>query len=122
MEKRLKILSVFCLLAVYTLVIGLSNNYRYYVKSYNGNSNHESSYSLISDNWLCPTTLNKKSINTGPWFFKPLIKLLKYDLPTILKYTEFLNCSFFLQYSFFEKNILERLRQPDIIFPFHYFL
>lgn len=85
------------------------------------NTETEHYCSLVTNNLLCHTS-EIESSNT----------IFNNTLPTTLKnnFNKFSNCihsteqayfNTFSQYNFYAQNLLVRLQQTDIIFPFHYF-
>lgn len=87
----------------------------------NFESGNKYSYTAVFDNSLNPGTSGDNSSGK-------IRTLIQFSNKVLIQASSFqancckiLNSSFFSQYHFFEKNILVRLREPDIIFPFHYF-
>jgi len=121
MKRALKVFTALLLLSVYTLVVVLGGNND--GESITGNQHpaQKSTYSFVSDNWLCPTAHSEQSVNTGTWLGKPSSTSIGNNFSFYLKATGQQYCSYLFQYGLYVKNIPLRLSCPGIIFPFHYF-
>jgi len=109
---------------VYCLVIGLYNSQALAEQlALSGNTDSESQYvSASGSSYQFGHTNQTVSYGTvsGNLPFTPLKNLYKAFLACV-KIIEKLYFSFFSQYRFYSQNELIRLKQTDLIFPFHYF-
>jgi hypothetical protein len=84
-------------------------------------SGNKSYSAVVSSNLFCHTTQLKSSVTVFNHFPSPPLKNSFTELSAYTKVSEELFLHTFLQYSFYAQHLLIRLRQTDIIFPFHYF-
>ena len=113
------------LVLLYGFVVGLYSGSIHFENKFpteqQSRSQTESYHSASSKNLFSHTTRTEISVNLVTSVPNSSYKTRFTDFLKFIKTTDQLSLAKFLQYGFFSKHILLRLRQYDIVFPFHYF-
>jgi len=121
-KKILEYLGLFLLTTVYCLAISFVVRPISVTHSYTSSSSEQTSYiSGISASLFCHTTQSESSVQNLNNLPTPVFKNLFSEHWAIVKVTEKLLLSEFLQHTTFSKNLQTYFRNVDIIFPFHNF-
>ena len=121
MSKFLKTASLSILILLYGFIISSYSEGVPLPNSASTQQQPETYKSAFSKSLLCHTTPaeNAFSIVTKP--FPSSLKNQSVDFTAILLFKHQLFLALYLQNNFFSRNILVKLHQHDILFPFHYF-
>ena len=125
MKNILRTAALVNLMLLYGFVISLYNGSEFFQHSLfteqRTQPQTESYNSVISKSLFCHTAPTENSVTVVTNVSASSFKNQFTDFTEFIRTTDQVFLAKFLQYSFFSKNIFLRLRQYDIIFPFHYF-
>lgn len=124
MKKTSRILAVLTTLFLYCFVISLYSSNAFadsttFLK--HSNSETEQYNSVLSSKLLSHTPPSESSVNLFNSVSPSSLKNSFKEFSACIKAIENSFFHTFSQYSFYSQNVLVRLKQADIIFPFHYF-
>jgi len=119
-KNALRSIAVSLLIVVYAFAVGHSSLHSDLHQS-KTHTDESSTFKNIVDSWLSSASGNESSYSNSLRFYFSGEKNLNTDFVILLKKAARYFQTYFIQYTFFEKNLIERLFPQDIIFPFHYF-
>ena len=120
-KNNLKIIILLPIVFLYCLISGHIRNNLITAEKYDSHVSNEKNHSSAAKEFLFNHAVLAANLVRG---FQPPILSQKNKFPSSWSSSKLLE-SILLnrnsKYQFFVKNILESFKQPDIIFPFHYF-
>ncbi len=122
MKNKTKKISVFVLIAIYSIAIyGVNNSKIHSDFKYNQLTSQEKVISNFSNTLLYHTSQSEKLITNFNNLPEPTVKNHFTGLEATLSINEQLFKTKFSQHTISTKGVLINYRKSDIIFPFHYF-
>lgn len=125
MKLFLKKFALVGLMLLYGFVVTCYSRHVVHEKSFFAATQHPSknkNFGSVAPNSLLSHTASAyNTISIVNSMLPFLVKNSFSEYTIFVRHTDRYNESWFLQYNYYSTNILARLRQPDIIFPFHYF-